>query len=67
MTFCMITGSCILMIEKDRRWNSWRFLFLLRILTGTYPIFPRALGHIKISMIHQIKPNSMGIDHAKGF
>ena len=65
--FCMLTASCLLLIEKDRLWNSWMFLFLLRILIGTYPIFSRALNHIKISMIHQTKPTSMGIDHAKGF
>ena len=56
----------ILMIENNVRWNSWRFWFLLRILTETYPIFPGALGHIKISMIHQTKSTSMGINHAKG-
>ena len=53
----------ILMMKKDRCWDSWIFLFLLKILTGTYPIFPRALGHIpcrsggltngKLSLFHR--------------
>ena len=67
ITFPMLTCSWILMIEKDVRYNSRIFWFLLRILTKTYPIFPRALGHIQISMMHQNKSTSMGIQHTKGF